>query len=54
MSVSAVGAGQSAPISQPSVKVDSPHDGDSDDMPAQAPAQAAPAPGTGTLVDKTA
>jgi hypothetical protein len=33
--------------------VDQPHDGDSDDVGA-APAKAAPAPGTGQLVDKTA
>ena len=33
--------------------VDQPHDGDSDDVGA-APTKAAPAPGTGQLVDKTA
>lgn len=55
MSVSAVGAGNSAPVTpQPTAKVDTPHDGDSDDAAAAAPVQAAPAPGTGTVVNKTA
>jgi hypothetical protein len=55
MSVSAVGAGNTAPaISQPTVKIDRPHDGDSDDTAAKARIQATPAPGIGTAVNKTA
>ena len=55
MSVSAVGAGNGVPVTpQPTAKVDAPHDGDSDDAAAKAPVQAAPAPGTGVVVNKTA
>ena len=55
MSISAVGAGNVAPaIPQPTAKVDSPHDGDSDDAAAKAPVQATPAPGTGVAVNKSA
>lgn len=55
MSVSAVGAGNTAPVApQPKVKSDRPHDGDSDDAAAKAPVQARPAPGTGIAVNKTA
>ncbi len=52
MSISAVGSGSVAPPPQPAPKVDQPHDGDSDDV--KPPVQAAPAPGTGKAVDKTA
>jgi hypothetical protein len=54
MAIAAVGAGNSAPIPQPAAKVDSPHDGDSDDAAAKAAVQAAPAPGTGAVVNKSA
>jgi hypothetical protein len=55
MSVSAVGAANATPVTpQQSANVDPPHDGDSDDAAAAAPVQAAPAPGTGVVVDKKA
>ena len=55
MSISAVGAGNAAPVvQQPAAKIDSPHDGDGDDVAPKAPVQATPAPGTGAVVNKTA
>ena len=55
MSISAVGSGSPAPVTpQPAAKVDSAHDGDSDDAAVKAPVQAAPAPGTGVAVNKSA
>jgi len=58
MSVSSIGSSSSmaamlAASQSQSQAVDQPNDGDSDDVGA-APVQAAPAPGTGQLVDKTA
>lgn len=56
MSVSSVGAnpGLASMIAASQSKVaDTPHDGDGDDV-AAAPVQAAPAPGTGQAIDKTA
>jgi hypothetical protein len=56
MSVSIVGPSHAAvqlAAATQSKAIDSPHDGDSDDV-AAAPAQATPAPGTGKIVDKTA
>jgi len=55
MSISAIGPVHSAPISP--VKSEGPgpdHDGDADDAGVKAPVQAAPAPGTGAVVDKPA
>ena len=55
MSIAAVGSAHSAPIMPERAEGPGPdHDGDSDDMAVQAPVQAAPAPGTGEIVDKTA
>jgi hypothetical protein len=55
MSVSAVPAVNTAQVtSQATPKADPPHDGDGDDAAAAAPVQAAPAPGTGLVVDKKA
>ena len=55
MSIAAVGASHSAPISPEKAEGPGPdHDGDADDGGVQAPVQAAPAPGTGAIVDKTA
>jgi hypothetical protein len=55
MSVSAVGGSSAPPVPpKPEAKVDSPHDADGDDAATKAPAQAAPAPGTGAQVDKSA
>ena len=52
MSVSAVGASSAPPVAPKSAaKVDAPRD---DDAAKKAPAQAAPAPGTGTKVNKSA
>ena len=56
MSVSSVGAnpGLASMIAASQSKAaDTPHDGDGDDV-AAAPVQAAPAPGTGQAIDKTA
>ena len=55
MSVSSVGPSNAAAqvaAAQPKA-IDPPHDGDGDDA-AAAPVQAAPAPGTGQAVNKTA
>ena len=55
MSISAVGPAHVMPTG--SEKAEGPgldHDGDGDDAAVQAAVQAAPAPGTGTVVDKTA
>jgi hypothetical protein len=55
MSVSSIGPSNpalQAPASKPQV-ADAPNDGDGDDA-AAAPVQAAPSPGTGQTVDKTA
>jgi len=54
MSVSAVA---SSPVHAPPQKVDRPNDGDGDDKgggKSASPVQAAPAPGTGVVVNKTA
>jgi len=58
MSISSIGASSStaailAASQAQSQAVDPPNDGDSDDV-GSAPVQAAPAPGTGQLVDQTA
>ncbi len=55
MSVSSIGSNNAAAqlAAAQSKPVDLPHDGDSDDV-APAPVQAAPAPGTGQIVDKKA
>jgi hypothetical protein len=56
MSISAVSSGHTAPASHERTEGPGPdHDGDSDDASAvQTPPQAATAPGTGSVVDKTA
>jgi hypothetical protein len=56
MSISAIGSGHSAPVSHERTEGPGPdHDGDSDDAGAvQTQSQAATAPGTGSVVDKTA
>jgi hypothetical protein len=55
MSIPAVSSAIAAPNTpKPAPKVDSPHDGDSDDAVAKTPVQAAPAAGTGKVVDKKA
>jgi hypothetical protein len=55
MSIAAVGGAPSTPISPEKIEGPGPdHDGDPDDTGLQAPVQAAPAPGTGAVVDKTA
>jgi hypothetical protein len=56
MSIAAVGGSHSAPINPERAEGPGPdHDGDADDAGGvQASVQSAPAPGTGTIVDKTA
>ena len=55
MSISAVGSTPVMPTSSEKTEAPGPdHDGDSDDMATKAAVQAAPAPGTGTVVDTTA
>jgi hypothetical protein len=55
MSVSAIGSAHVAPaISERTESAGPDHDGDSDDAAVAAPSQAAPAPGTGVVVDKKA
>ena len=55
MGIPAMSSAVAAPNTpKPAAKVDSPHDGDSDDAAAKTPVQAAPAPGTGKAVDKKA
>ena len=55
MSVSAIGSAPVMPMSSERAEGAGPdHDGDSDDAAVQAPVQAAPAPGTGVIVNKTA
>jgi hypothetical protein len=55
MGISAIGSAQTAPISPERAERPGPdHDGDSDDKAVQGQVQAAPAPGTGTVVDKKA
>jgi hypothetical protein len=55
MSVAAVGAAPVVPIGTERAEGVGPdHDGDADDVGVKAPVQAAPAPGTGQVVDKTA
>jgi hypothetical protein len=56
MSVSAVGSPTTVPITPEKAEGPGPdHDGDADDVGgAQAPVQAAPAPGMGAIVDKSA
>jgi hypothetical protein len=55
MSVAAVGSQPVIPMGGERAEGAGPdHDGDSDDGGAKAPVQAAPAPGTGQVVDKTA
>jgi hypothetical protein len=56
MSIAAVGSAQSSPVTPERAEGPGPdHDGDSDDAGGvKAPVQAAPAPGTGAVVDKTA
>jgi hypothetical protein len=55
MSIAAIGSAPVTPVR--SEKSEGPglnHDGDSDDAGVKAPVQAAPAPGTGVVVDKMA
>jgi hypothetical protein len=55
MSIAAVGSAQTAPITPEKAEGPGPdHDGDADDGGVKASVQAAPAPGTGAVVDKTA
>jgi hypothetical protein len=55
MSISAVGSAHTAPISPEKAEGPSPdHDSDSNDAGVKAPVQAAPAPGTGAVVNKKA
>jgi hypothetical protein len=55
MSIAAVGGYHSTPINSEKAEAPGPDtDGDADDASVQAPVQAPPAPGTGTVVDKSA
>jgi hypothetical protein len=55
MSVSAVGPASVAPATPERAEKPGPdHDGDRDDAAVKTPVQAAPTPGTGVAVDKTA
>jgi hypothetical protein len=55
MSIAAIGSAQATPITPEKAEGPGPdHDGDADDVAVQAPVQAAPTPGTGNVVDKTA
>jgi hypothetical protein len=55
MSIAAIGSAHVTPISPEKAEGPGPdHDGDADDAGVKAPVQAAPPPGTGTAVDKTA
>ena len=55
MTISSVGSAHAAPIGPERAEGPGPdNDGDADDIGAATPVQAAPAPGTGQLVDKTA
>jgi hypothetical protein len=55
MSISVVGSAHIAPVSPEKVEGPGPdRDGDADDAGAKPPVQAAPAPGTGIVLDKKA
>jgi len=55
MSISAVGSAPVSPISSEKAEAPGPdHDGDADDAGVKASVQAAPAPGTGIVLDKKA
>ncbi len=57
MSIAAVGSVHVMPMATGSEKAEGPgpdHDGDADDSGVKASVQAAPVPGTGVVVDKTA
>ena len=55
MSIAAIGSAHVTPINPEKVEGPGPdHDGDADDAGVKAPVQAAPTPGTGVVVDKTA
>jgi hypothetical protein len=55
MSISAVGSAPIVPTGSEKAEEPGPdYDGDSDDAGVKAPVQAAPTPGTGVAVDKTA
>jgi hypothetical protein len=55
MSIAAIGSASIMPIGSEKAEGHGPdHDGDGDDAGVKAPVQAAPAPGTGAAVDKTA
>ena len=55
MSIAAVGTGHTAPITPEKAEGAGPdHDSDSDNAGVQTSQQAAPPPGTGTVVNKTA
>jgi len=55
MSIAAIGSAPVAPAGSEKVEGPGPdHDGDSDNAGVQAPVQAAPPPGTGAVVNKTA
>lgn len=55
MSISAISSSHTPPINLEKAEGPGPeHDGDSDDKSVQAPVQATPAPGTGTVINKTA
>ena len=54
MSIAAVGSGHSGPVTPERTEGSGPdRDGDTDDSGVPASVQAAPAPGTGAVVDKT-
>ncbi|MGE5165090.1 MAG: hypothetical protein ACM3IH_13840 [Sphingobacteriales bacterium] len=55
MSIAAIGPAHTAPVSPERAEGPGPdHDGDADDVGLQPSIQAAPAPGTGVVVDKKA
>ena len=55
MSIAAVGSAPVMPVSSEKAVGPGPdHDGDADDAGVKAPVQAAPAPGTGVVIDKKA
>jgi hypothetical protein len=55
MSIAAIGSAPVMPVGSEKAEGPGPdHDGDSDDAGVKAPVQAAPAPGTGVIVDKKA
>jgi hypothetical protein len=55
MSIATIGSAHVMPVSSEKAEGPGPdHDGDADDAGAKAPVQAAPPPGTGAAIDKTA